>query len=143
MLSDLRKRRRMPSLTLALAATLVVVSGCAGRGSVEQDAVISAAGRFLESARTDPAAACDLLAPATLEELGGDGETCTTGVADVAIAPMSGDVVDAQVFGRDAMVRAGEATLFLARFDEGWLVTAAGCTPRGNDLPYDCSIEGR
>ena len=43
----------------------------------------------------------------------------------------------------DAIVRWGAETMFLARFDNGWLVTAAGCTPRGKDLPYDCSIEGR
>ena len=23
------------------------------------------------------------------------------------------------------------------------VVTAAGCEPRGKDLPYDCSVEGR
>ena len=47
------------------------------------------------------------------------------------------------VYGRDAMVRWGGSTLFLARFDDGWRVTAAGCAPRGEDLPYDCAVEGR
>ena len=28
-----------------------------------------------------------------------------------------------------------------ALFDDRWLITAAGCTPRG-DLPYDCTLKG-
>jgi len=135
----------MPSAPLVGSAlvALTVLSGCAGRGSVENDAVISAAGTFLHHAATEPARACELLAPATLEEVEGDGEVCTDVIPAVGVPPMSGDVVDVKVYGREAMFRAGDATVFLTRFDDGWLVTAAGCRPRGEDLPYDCSIEGR
>ena len=38
-------------------------------------------------------------------------------------------------------MRLDKDTLFLARFDQGWRVTAAGCTPHG-DLPYDCTVKG-
>ena len=41
--------------------------------------------------------------------------------------------------------RSGTAqeTVFLALFDDGWRVTAAGCTRlAGPAEPYDCDVEG-
>lgn len=133
----------MPWLAITCVAALVTVGGCAGRGSAENDAAGSTAASFLHRAASEPAQACDLLAPATLEEVERDGEVCTDVVPDVGVAPMSADVFDVEVYGRDAMFRSGDATVFLARFDDGWRVTAAGCEPRGEGLPYDCTIEGR
>jgi hypothetical protein len=137
----------MPSLALSLVlplAAALLVSGCAARGSAEDGAVADAATRFLATAGTTPDAACDLLAPATRETLSADGQACADALADAD----PGSEVDStepriDVYGRDAMVRWGAQTLFLARFDDGWLVTAAGCEPRGEDLPYDCTVEGR
>jgi len=144
-LGHLQERRRMPWLTFVGAAllTLVSLTGCAGRGSIENDAVSTTAASFLHSAAPEPEQACDLLAPATLENLERDGEVCTEVVPDVGVPPMSADVFDVEVYGRDAMFRSGDATVFLARFDDGWRITAAGCTPRGKGLPYECSIEAR
>jgi hypothetical protein len=31
-------------------------------------------------------------------------------------------------------------SVFLAEFDNGWRVTAAGCTSRGESLPYQCVV---
>ena len=129
----------------ALAAPLtVVLGGCAGRGSAENGAAGDTATAFLAVTTSAPQDAYDLLAPATLEVLRSDGEDCSDALADVAPA---GGLVGAeprvQVYGRDAIVRWGTETVFLARFEDGWRVTAAGCRPRGEDLPYDCSVEGR
>ncbi|MFW5471202.1 hypothetical protein ACOCJ4_14280 [Knoellia sp. CPCC 206435] len=128
-----------------LAVSLaLVLGGCAARGSVEDTAAGDAATAFLAAASSAPEGACDLLAPATLEELRSVGDDCAGALGEVAPeGGPSGTEPTVEVYGRDAMVRWGATTLFLARFDEGWLVTAAGCEPRGKDLPYDCSVEGR
>jgi len=136
-------RHRSISLLAAVAVAVAVLTGCAGRGTVEDDAVHTAAARFLAAAGSDPAEACAHLAPATLEEVEAEGEACAQVVGDVATEPMSLDVVDSQVYGRDALVRLGDEVVFLSRFDDGWRVTAAGCASRGDDQPYDCDIEGR
>ena len=125
------------STTLALLLT-----GCAGRGSAENEPVADTATRFVAAVTSAPEDGCSLLAPATLEEVEADGEKCADVLPDAAgSAPGSGEP-EVDVYGRDAMVRWGEQVLFLARFDEGWRVTAAGCEPRGEDLPYDCEVEG-
>ncbi len=137
----------MPWLAPLIAALLALVSvtGCAGRGSAENGAVSDASEQFISAASTQPAKACDLLAPATLESIASDDEECATAMADLGVEMVGagGPALRAQVYGRDAIVQWDDQTMFLARFDGGWLVTAAGCTPRGKDLPYDCSVEGR
>jgi hypothetical protein len=55
-------------------------------------------------------------------------------------------VVDVDRYGREGSTRlqgaGGEGdTYFLSRFQQGWLVSAAGCEVRG-ELPYDCDVEG-
>lgn len=135
----------MPFAPVALATALtLLVTGCAGRGSAEDQAAADAATQFLAAVGTAPESGCDLLAPATLEQARVRRRAVRRGVGRGREpgSPGSGEPrVD--VYGRDAMVRWGGATLFLARFDDGWRVTAAGCEPRGKDLPYDCTIEGR
>ena len=130
-------------VALPVAATLLL-TGCAGRGSSENDRVADTATRFLDAAASAPDSGCGLLAPATLEQLESDNETCGDAVS--AAAPR-GDIASLppsiQVYGRDAMVQWADQTLFLARFDDGWRVVAAGCKPRGKDLSYDCTVEGR
>lgn len=137
----------MPSRTVVGAVALALAvgcAGCAGRGSAEDGAVGDAATAFFAAVSTAPEGACDLLAPATREVLRSDGEDCAEALAGAA---PGGDIASAppriEVYGRDAMVAWADQTLFLARFDDGWLVTAADCRPRGDDLPYDCSVEGR
>lgn len=135
----------MPSLVLVCTAALVTLGGCAGRGSAENGAVSDAAERFISAASTVQGQACDAVAPATLESIASDDEDCTTAIADLGLETrMAGSPsLRVEVYGRDAFVEWDDQTLFLARLDDGWLVTAAGCQTRGEDLPYDCSIEGR
>jgi hypothetical protein len=39
-----------------------------------------------------------------------------------------------------AKVGDGADRLFLSRYDVGWRVVAAGCSPTTTDRPYDCSV---
>lgn len=136
----------MPSGPVAVAVALSLTAacaGCSGRGSAENAAVADVATVFLAAAGAAPASACDLLAPATLEELRSDGEECADALAEAAPSGDADTEPRVEVYGRDAMVRWGDETLFLALFDDGWRVTAAGCEPTGDDLPFDCAVEGR
>ena len=47
-----------------------------------------------------------------------------------------------ELWGHNAEAMVGENLVFLSRFDSGWRVIAAGCTPRGQGLPYQCAIGG-
>ena len=53
-----------------------------------------------------------------------------------------GPVTAVEVWGDSAQVRFAGDTLFLARFDDGWHVRAAGCQPQAADVPYSCQVEG-
>ena len=52
------------------------------------------------------------------------------------------DVTSVSVWGDNAQARLAGGALFLAEFDTGWRVTAAGCTFVSDELPYDCDVEG-
>lgn len=85
--------------------------------------------------------ACGLLAPATREELESSEESpCSEALTDLSLPAVDGTAT-AQVYGRNAQVRLGGETLFLTENGSTWLITAAGCTPRG-ERPYDCTIKG-
>jgi hypothetical protein len=130
-------------LTRALVPALLAaaLAGCSAQGSSETDAAGAAAVRFSSIARTDTNAACSLLAPQTVSELQKGSGTCARGLED-ADPPAGGRLRDVVVYGLDAIARLDADTVFLARFDNGWRVTAAGCTPPRSDGPYDCDIKG-
>jgi hypothetical protein len=100
------------------------------------------AARFLTAVATgDGAAACVLLAPATVEQIEQDsGMSCGDAVVEEDL-PEAEPVTSAHVYGQWAQVRLGEQTLFLAVFPGGWRVVAAGCRPRG-ERPYECVVDG-
>ena len=62
-------------------------------------------------------------------------------------AILAEDLPDAQqiratlAFGRGAQVLMDGDVVFLSVFGDNWLITAAGCTARG-DRPYDCTVMG-
>lgn len=97
---------------------------------------------FVQAYETqDGRAACAVLAPGTRSELEESvGRPCAEAVLEEQL-----DVTDGphriQVFGTQAIASFGGDTMFLARFPDGWKVTAAGCTPRPA-RPYDCVISG-
>ena len=123
------------------ACAILALAGCAGQGSVENAAAADAAERFAQDVTADTQAACGLLAPQTRVELEGSSEaSCAEALPEQDI-PEAGRVRRVEVFGKDAVVHLEKDTVFLARFDDGWRVTAAGCTPNG-DHPYDCDVKG-
>jgi hypothetical protein len=126
-------------LVACLSVVAVAVTGCSSVGDRER-AASAAALRLLDAvAAGDGEAACALLAPDTAETVAED-EPCAEAILDQSL-PRPGTVVGADVYGQWAQVRLDDDTVFLAAFDGGWRVVAAGCTPRAN-RPYQCSVEG-
>lgn len=120
-------------------AALLLLTGCSsGRVSAVEDT----AGRFGSAWESgDGAGVCDLLAPATRDEVvTSTGKPCEAGVLEEDLTS-PGQLVSVAVWGDAAQVRAARDTVFLARFDSGWKVTAAGCTPQ-RGKPYDCQVQG-
>ena len=124
---------RWLALTGALA---LVLAGCAAppdQGAAEQ-AGVAFAGQT-------GAAACDLLAPATRQGLEKDQGPCAESLAKAHPGGAAGAVRRAEVDGHSAFVEFEHDTLFLALFDDGWKVVAAGCQPATNPgEPYECEV---
>jgi hypothetical protein len=127
------RRRRL----LAVAGgAAVLLTGCA---SIQQPEVERVATSF-EDAGGDPAARCDLLAPATLAVLEESRSApCAEAVQQLPLR--GGEVESVEIWGDGAQVALTDDTLFLTETDAGWRVTAAACRPNG-EAPYDCEVEG-
>jgi hypothetical protein len=126
-----------------LVVGLSVVGVLAGCGAdVERQEAGRAAETFLDDATTDPAAACRLLAPRTLETLEQDGG-CTASLSGAGLSAPNGSA-QVSVAGHSAEAKYPDDTVFLALFDDGWRVTAAGCSRTSPDpaVPYDCDVQG-
>lgn len=130
--------RTRHGLALPVVLAGLLCAGC-GAGGIE-DGARSAALDFL-AAEHEPARECALLAPGTVEQLSQDS-TCEDEVAGVDLG--DGRIESAYVAGHSAQVVTDAGTLFLALFDTGWRVTAAGCHPVDDDpaIPYECAIGG-
>ena len=134
----------MPAATrsvVALLCVLALATGCSSVGP-HSDSAGSTAKRFHEAlVGSEPAAACELLAPGTLTELEQHADTsCPQALADAGL-PNAAIVTSTDVYGTNARVVLDGDTVFLARFGAHWKVTAAGCEPRPG-LPYDCDVKG-
>jgi hypothetical protein len=123
------------------ACALLALTGCAGQGSAEDRPAAEAAEHFTQDVKADPAAACGLLAPQTRVKLEDEQGPCARSLPQSKVPQDAGSVREVKVYGKDAVAYLERDTVFLARFDDGWRVTAAGCTPNG-DRPYDCDVEG-
>ena len=119
-----------------LAATLVSCS------STQEHEVRSTAARFYAAYTDgDGDVGCNQLAPKTKAELEKSAKKpCSKALLEEEIPKVSEPTV-AHVFGTQAELRWNGETTFLARFEGGWKVVAAACTPRP-ERPYDCSISG-
>lgn len=129
-----------------LALTTALLSGCAssqGSGSER-----NAAEQFAAALNADDTAvACEALAPLTRQELESSQQApCAEALAGQDVLRAS-DVRSSERFGQQAAVVVADAdgrtdTWFFSRFNGRWLVVAAGCRPRAEQLPYDCDVEG-
>ena len=126
---------------LAAVAVLGLLAGCSASGSPRAAAARQTAEAFSAAVAADPAGACGLLAPQTRQELEDSDGPCPEAITGADL-PQSGHVVDVEVYGLDAVVRLEHDTMFLALFDAGWRVTAAGCTPQEPSRPYSCDVKG-
>lgn len=125
-------------LRLILIAAAVLLAGCSA--ATPQREASDAAERFVSAT---PREACRMLAPETLAQLEHrSGTGCEQALAE--LRPASGGSVQlVEVAGESAQVRLEGQVLFLARFPQGWLVTAAGCQRSNPDpaVPYECEVE--
>ncbi len=126
---------------VAGVVTAVVLTGCA---AAQDGAVESAAAQFADAVtQGDGSAACRLLAPRTKSELEASaGEPCRASVVqEMESRPGGPQSEGVEVFGTAARVRTGRDTIFLARFQGGWKVSAAGCTTTPSGI-YECVLKG-
>ena len=120
----------------------LLVTGCAlAFGGCTEPTGADAAAAAVAFAQAEPTGACRLLAPETAAAMATDGD-CVTALAALDL-PRDAVVQAVEVAGEAAKVRLPGQVLFLARFPDGWRVTAAGCVRPDPDpaVPHDCEVE--
>jgi hypothetical protein len=132
--------RQLAALASGALAT-VLLSGCSGQGNPEAGNARAVAVSFSQGVSAATAKSCGLLAPQTLKELEDRDGPCVGALPD-ELQATPGPVESVQVYGKDAIVHLSSDTVFLARFGDGWRVTAAGCTRPQVGRPYDCKVKG-
>jgi hypothetical protein len=125
--------------------TMSVAAGLAGCSSGQEAPARQVVERFYSAVHSGQGeAACRLLAPRTAESLRSGDESCARSILRLRLPGSAATVPSratgaTQVWDREAQVRLAGDTVFLHRFAGGWLVRAAGCTPRG-ERPYACEV---
>lgn len=124
-------------LSPPVMAVALLLAGCGG-GTAEREAA-GAASEFLAA---QPAQACLRLAPDTARALERESSAaCPEALAAVRFTtdPTPQGV---ELAGESAQVRFADDVVFLARFADGWRVTAAGCRRTDPDpaVPYECEV---
>ena len=136
----LRAPRPLAALALGVLG-IVVLGGCSGQGNAEAGNARTAAVSFSQGVKGATDEACGLLATETRKELEDREGPCASALpAELQSTP--GPVKSTEVYGKDAIVRLESDTIFLARFRDGWKVTAAGCSRAQVGRPYDCKVKG-
>jgi len=134
-------RTRRFSTAVVAALPVILVTSCSTLGPDTTAAAGAAAAFHRATQDGDGNAACGFLAPATVQDLeGASGQGCPEAILAQDL-PGAHDVRDSQAFGRGAQVLMDGDVVFLSMFGNRWLITAAGCQPRG-DRPYDCTLKG-
>lgn len=130
-------------MRVVAATTLLVCALLGCSADVEREAAARAADAFTRGVSSDPLAACARLAPRTLRVVEEDGSPCPRAVAAAGLSD-AGARREVTVAGHSAQVRYARDTVFLALFEDGWRVTAAGCRRDSPDpaVPYDCVLDG-
>lgn len=132
-----RKAFRVVALS---AAVLVTIAGC-GRGPDSAGAV-KAAEEFARQAASSPEQACGLLSERARDDLEqGEQSPCADALPQLGL-PAPSAQRSVEVYEQHAQVVLADDVVFLARFDDGWKVTAAGCEAQPDDEPYECALGG-
>jgi hypothetical protein len=126
--------------TLVTVFAATALTSC---GAAQDDDVADVATTFASALEArDGAQACSVLARSTRTELEQSaGEPCEKAILEEATRRV-GDQVDVDAYGTMAQVRYERDTFFLTRFESGWRVMAAACTPRASADGYDCQVKG-
>lgn len=127
-------------LTVSAVVGLLLLTGCS---SGEQQRAQSTADEFFAAVEArDGAAACALLAPATVSELEQSAQkNCATAVLHKA-RPDVGSSAGSQVYDTMAQIRYADDTVFLTRMGDDWRVMAAVCSRPSDARAYDCQVKG-
>jgi hypothetical protein len=133
--------RPRPSTKILASAGVgaLALAGCTGPGAEEAGAAATA---FVQQVSSSPDQACSLLSEQARQDLEErEKAVCAEALPQLDLPPASSrQVVD--VYEHHARVVLADDVLFLARYSDGWKVTAAGCEPQPDDEPYDCEIGG-
>jgi hypothetical protein len=129
-------------LVVALAAA-AAVGGC-GRDA-DRDAVQTVTDRFHAALEAgDGETACAQLSADTRTELESqEQEACPEAVTSLQVEGGALTRLQVYVTNAKADLASGESA-FLSRTQEGWRISAVGCTPQQGkpaDIPYDCELE--
>lgn len=129
---------RIPAVLLVVGV-LALGTACS---TGHEDSVRAVAAEFSTAVSDgDWPAACALLAPKTRSSLEQSaGKPCDQALPEEQPIPV-GDPERVSVFGTSAQLRYADETIFLARFQEGWRIMAALCTPKEPER-FDCTISG-
>jgi hypothetical protein len=128
-----------PHLTLCVVAALSLTACGSGRTTAPSRVALSFSRAV---AGGDGQGACALIAPQTRHDLeSSQGKPCAQSVLEQRL-PVSHTVTRAEQYGDEAQVVLDKDVTFVAHFSIGWRVVAAGCTDRGKDVPYDCTLKG-
>ena len=139
MWSVTRRRRRVVRRATWLIAMATTAVAC---GSSSEDAASETARAFEAAlAHGEADQACSLLSDRAVSDLEqSSGRRCPDSILRES-PPDAGEARDVSVHGSAAQVVFDGDTVFLSRFDDGWRVTAAACSPTPSGL-YDCVISG-
>lgn len=122
---------------MGVVGIAALLTGCA-QGDQALDRAAADFATAVSGGDTD--AGCALLAAATRAVLEHrSGASCSSALQSSRLR--GGAVLDATQWGQQAQVRTTTDTLFLTMTEQGWRVSAAGCSPRA-DAPYVCAVEG-
>ena len=128
----------------AAIALLVACAGC-GRGD-DRDTARAVVDRFFAAIDAgDGEQACAQLSPNTRGELESrEQRPCAEAITGLELEGAPVERVSIYVLNGIAELASGEAA-FLSQGEQGWRLSAVGCTPEGGkpaDRPYDCEVEG-
>jgi hypothetical protein len=125
---------------LAPVVLTAVLGGCSSLGPDSSGAAAVARAFHAAAAAGDGSAACARLSARVADALAQSEGSCEQAVL-AADVPAAEQVRSVQVWGGRGLVVLDHDVVFVAEFDGGWRVTAAGCSPR-KDRPYDCTLKG-
>ena len=135
------RSKRTPGITGTVAGVLVLgllsLVGCAPAGTGAAEAASS----FREEiASGNTAAACAMLGQDALEKAGGE-TGCEEQLESLDLGDSSAPG-RTEIYGRNAIVEYENDAVFLNSSGSGWKISAAGCTPQG-EQPYKCEVGGK